>query len=598
MCFKEYLFHLLQVTTVLFILCIAGCEYHTDKEYVSTVHKPENANISLNLDPSDSIIYLAGIKSFNYQTIVDSLKFYNVTVFVDTTKIIEKDEKTGSFTLNANDYPDGHYTLKIVATTGTGSGSLADILGGEGFLFSFSWDIIVDKTPPSAVQITNIYNSDGILKLEWEKYSKGNFGWYEVVKTIFNSYGTPISSSVANIYNCNENYFFDNTYVGGKVQYQVRVLTPMYKNATSEAKTFIDEGFILKAKWIENDLVKLSWTRCKYPKALKEYRIYQNQQLIYSSTQADSNQIIKHIGIFGGCKYELIILSKGGDSWGWKYSDLDHAIGIPMMKYQKFFHSQSSESVYLTTEHKLYRFNTVTREISDSASLLYPYPDFLLSPDGKLMFYHNPQLKINPQNLAESSPVNGVLYNCLYSLSSNYQGLVNTGVNMALYDFVTSKIISQFSGPILTYDFYITEDAKYVLGVNRFESSLNCYILEGNQMRKIWQNHIDRFILIPGEPDKVLILNNKTCEIRNVTTNQVLKSFSVDSFWISGIDPDSKTVMFHSSVLYNRAIVYNYQTGQLIMDFEVSTSSFGYSYYRGAIYSPNGYVLPLVNLKK
>lgn len=46
------------------------------------------------------------------------------------------------------------------------------MLGAEGFIHSGSWKLIVDKSAPTPVQITGIFNDNGIVKIEWEKYSR------------------------------------------------------------------------------------------------------------------------------------------------------------------------------------------------------------------------------------------------------------------------------------------------------------------------------------------------------------------------------------------------------------------------------------------
>jgi len=598
---RYFLSAVLLCIVFLLLLFIGGCEFHSDNEYFREVQKTDSAAISISLDPSDSIVYLAGDQRFNYLAITDSLKCYNVKVFVDTTKISDIDEAYGSFNLSADDYADGHYVLTIVATTSSGSGSLADVVGAEGFLFSFSWDMFVDKSPPVAVQITNIFNDDGILKIEWEKYEKSNFSRYEVVRTFYNGTGIPYSISLAVIHDQNQNYYQDDTYLGGEITYQVKVFSPMNKIAISEAKTFIDEGFSLQAEWIENDLVKLSWNKCKYPKAFKEYRVFQNQQFVYSSADAESNQVIKNIGILGEkARYELVLVSKGGDTWGRTYAEIYHSIGIPMMAFEDFVYNQGNESVYMATKTKLYKYNTDNRNFIDSAALAYEYPEFILSPDNEVLLYIYPKLKVNTDNLTQTETINQGHYGSLRSLSADSRGLLNTGTAMALYDFAGLQVISPLSGSLIINEHYITEDAKYVFEENNFESTVICDKLEGGSITKIWQTPMHGFSLIPGEPDKVLILNKKVCEIRSIATNQVLSSFNVDSFWISGIDPANTTVMFYLTNGNSRVAIYNYQTGEKLTEFAVSilAGSLGTKYFRGSVYSSTGYELPLVNLFK
>lgn len=590
MLFRKPLFFVFYLLILLSISILWGCEYHSDNEYFREVQKPDSAVISINLDPSDKIIYLAGIQKFNYLAVTDSLKCYNVKVFVDTTTISDKDEGFGSFTLNSKDYADGHYTLTLVATTSSGSGSLADIVGAEGFLFSFSWDLVVDKSPPTAVQITDMYNDDGLLKIEWGKYDKGNFGWYEVIKTVFSSSGIPYSSSIGNVYDITQNYFHDNTYLGGKAQYEVRVVTPLYKAATSEAKIYIDETISLQAEWLEEDLVKLSWTKIKYHKALKELRIYQNYMTVFTTYSADTNYFVGHIGIFGDdTYYHMEIFDQEATHWGKKYAEIHHNIGIPILSHKAFIMNNVNASVYLATASKLYKFNTETRLLEDSVAVPDPYTEFVVSPNDDILIASDPARKINPDNLSVSQPLDVYCKN-LGSLTYDSKGIAKKNTEWTLYDFANSEVVSTFTGEFLYYKNFITGDGKYLFVQNI--TNLSCSKIENGQLIKQWEMLVSSFSLIPGEPDKFIILKDKKCEVRSVETNQVLSSFDVYSYWIYGVDATSKTVLFGLSIPDDRMVIYKYETGQKVKDFAYKNWS-KLNYFRGSIYSANGFELPL-----
>ena len=574
---------------------LVGCEYQSDKEFFRNVEPTDSASVNVVLNPSDSVIYLAGVRGFSYLAVTDSLKCYNVSVFVDTTLISDKDTEYGYFNLDANDYVDGNYVLTIVATTSSGSGSLADILGAEGFLFAFTWDLIVDKSPPTAVQITDIYNDDGILRIEWEKYDKGNFGWYEVIKTVFSSTGIPSSKSIGDVLNINQNYFLDDTYLGGKVQYQVRVLNPRYISATSAAKTFIDDTLSLHAEWLEEDKVKLTWTKIKYHKALKKLNIYQNGMTVFSTNSADTNFFIGNIGIFGDkTLYKLAIFDQKATDWAKIYAEVRHSIGIPMLIHKTFIKNNVNATVYLAQDTRLYRYNTDTRKLEDSVSFTYAYTNFAVSPNNDILIASDPARKINPNNLSISEPLDVYCEN-IGSFSSDGKGIARVTTYWTLYDFINLKQVQAFAGVQLRDINYLSEDNQFLFELDI--TNLICHKIVGNQLIKQWEMQVSSFSLIPGEPEKIIILKDKICEVRNLETNQILSSFAVNSYWIRGVDATNKTVLFGLSIPNDRVVVYNYETGQKLKDIACKSYN-GINYFRGSIYSSQGYEMPILNLGK
>ena len=68
----------------------------------------------------------------------------------------------GQFYVDYGNIKEGDHTLLLEIVTATGSGSIAEHLGAEGFLFSKSWVLFVDKSYYSR---TTAFPFNGRLKL-------------------------------------------------------------------------------------------------------------------------------------------------------------------------------------------------------------------------------------------------------------------------------------------------------------------------------------------------------------------------------------------------------------------------------------------------
>ena len=593
-CFYRF-FIIARYIIFLAIISFTGCEYHTDKEFVNDIKQPDNADYTIVLNPSDSVYYIGKHSYFVCEGLSDEVRVYNIRVYVDDSIVADINDPRCMFFINGENYTEGHHVLTIVATTSSGSGSLADILSSEGFLFTFKWDLIVDHSPPTgAVQITNIFNDDGILRIEWEKYKHPNFKYYELFKTVIDKYGNSHRNFLGVVFDQSQNYFPDESYIGGKAIYEVVVGTPFDQTAISDTASFIDDEISMNIEWLGEDLLRFSWPSLKYPKAFNSRSIEIGNKLIYYSKSVDTNSVTLHAGIIGKKSSVTFVIETKSPTAYFRYqyySINEYCLGLPMMKFNSFFKNNVNKSVYLATNDKLYRFDTEVRELMDSVLLADSYDQFVLSPDNKILVSTRSTRKYNPDQLSDNQKID-VLYPDLGSISNNSLGIAKQVLNYVLYDFLNLKAISAF--PEITYgqDIFITEDSKFFLQSQNGNHRLGCYKIENGLWIEYWVLPMNSYSLIPGEPEKVMLINNNICEIRNIETKQVLKSFDVVANTIYGVDPTTETVMLLMPYPGGGLNIYNYHTGELLRTMQSSYDSRLY-YYRSAIYSSDGTIVPL-----
>jgi hypothetical protein len=372
------------------------------------------------------------------------------------------------------------------------------------------------------------------------------------------------------------------------------VFTPFDESITGPPKLYIDDEIALNIEWIGEDLLEFSWPVLKYPKAFKSLTIIMDEKKLYYSCNMDTTTVRLHTGVIGKksdfyLQIESMSSSYSGTNNNYFYSISDYLFGYQMIEFNSILRNNINKSVYLVTDQKLYRFDTDTRKLMDSVAIS-DWDYFTLSPDNKILISGNDSKKYNPDNLSDQQDLNVMCWK-LGSISNGSLGIANHDGNNLLYDFLNLTIISAFPEKYPEDDIYITEDSKYFLQAQNGSQSLNCYKIENELWTEKWTIPINTFSLIPGEPDKVMVLYDNQCEIRSIETSQVLKTFEVNSYEIKGIDPVTETVLFRMPYPDKESKIYNYQTGEMLRDLEIS-SEYGLTYYRSAIYLPNGRIVP------
>lgn len=124
------------------VLLFAQCEYKPHLVYTRDIKKPDTAFIVVTLTPTDSVYTLYEPTWLYYDLRTFGLPVYSVAFFLDEDRIKDGTDTTGSVYIPYYQYQLGDHTLTMVVTTGSNSGSLADLLQAEGFIYSESWKVI------------------------------------------------------------------------------------------------------------------------------------------------------------------------------------------------------------------------------------------------------------------------------------------------------------------------------------------------------------------------------------------------------------------------------------------------------------------------
>jgi hypothetical protein len=212
---------------LLVLLVVFSCVFSPDKENFVEIDPntvpPEVS--SQTLDFNSDTLYVWEDTRFDFDYKSNNQEIRSVIVSYGDRKFTFKSH-LGSFKINPETCPEGIYTLAIKVYTKSGTGSLADILGVEGYEFKKDWVLIVEKPETPKVNIFATIEN-GFLKFSWNKLDKPYFKSY----SLFINDG----SHEKVFTDKNTTTFIDSLFVGGEIRL---ILHVNYKiNETNFAAT-------------------------------------------------------------------------------------------------------------------------------------------------------------------------------------------------------------------------------------------------------------------------------------------------------------------------------------------------------------------------
>lgn len=133
------------------IILAVSCEFVPD-EVPETIIQPPLVPppIEFSLNGYEDTIRIDRLTNFSYTLNSYGRKILAIKITLSEKFLINYVKGTNTrdvtFTINPAQYNDGLYTMYIEIVTGTGSGSIADAIEGEGFVYMLNWPVIIDKT--------------------------------------------------------------------------------------------------------------------------------------------------------------------------------------------------------------------------------------------------------------------------------------------------------------------------------------------------------------------------------------------------------------------------------------------------------------------
>jgi len=548
---------------ILLILAIVySCEYHTDETYYRNVSKNVALpDLSLNLNLTIDTIYV-----YNYSNIKLSLKLTNKTLYAvnfyldgaEIEDINKADDNNYSFMIDMSIRPSP-VKLRVEIYTSTGTGSIADKVNAESFVYTKEWVLIYYPDNPKL----NSEVKDGRLKLSWTPIKNSITGKYYI------STSNSIDSTV-------NNWYIDSSYFGG----QKYISVYFDDNGISGYGIYGEINYSYPKVYLNNrDSFLIYWEKCKFYNNIKGYRIRIDTSA-FELQPLDTIFVYKN-GLLGNLTIiQVDLLLKDyykdnskyfyfGDLMGYYPSSFLQTYAFYSSSYFPLTGNSFYYWSYVNNVKTLFKFSLDTKSIINSTALAYNY--FSVSPNNKYIIcdVSNGIMLLNSDGfgLLKSIPTTKIIS------SPSYFGLtisdIGTSVfydylknSMIVYDVLNDTIVDEI--PISTYvqQFKISANGQYI-----FESKINAlYKIDNNSHIKVWSNESNSnqfsfFEFSPDNQNQIALYDGALFYIKSCSDFSTITSFSLNNTTIVNVDFDKKKILTYNNFVF---YVYSLTNGSLL----------------------------------
>lgn len=445
----------MKAPTILFLALtlITGCTFTPEDVYFKELdQEPGIASINLN-ETSADVIAIYQPTTFTYEVFITKGLISEVQVLLNNEVISTSQSTSGTITLDWIDLKTGTQELKIQFLTTSGTGSLADKLGGEYLQVWRTWTLNIDVDPPAKPQLSTAVEN-GFFKLSWDAYTKPNFTGYSIEA----SDASGRRRSVV-LQDPSANFWIDSSYTGGyATTYHVNV-SNLAGNITSTLNLSDLQALTSEYSAMDSTVV-LRWRKVKYPGALKRYAFYINDVLV-NSISLHSDTVYRHKFdnvLFGGIvrldfKVEAQYPSYREYSENYiNYNPLEapQLSGNPIL----YWHAGTQQLIAKRDDEKAYVYSPDMQSFTS-----YTFSDDIAVPASGPYFYYISGFFIHQVNLLTHTIVKTVSREGLSSFNPTLQAGAN---QLVLYNAYGGGF-TQYSLGRFYYDFSTETSIKKVI---------------------------------------------------------------------------------------------------------------------------------------
>jgi hypothetical protein len=584
-----------------FLLLIAvilqSCEYNPLDVYERPVTKdvtpPQIQTLILDINYDTIFLYPEKIINFRFSSSNQEIKMVRFVIDNDPKFTVYSDN--GTFDLTYGTLSDGMHTMLLEVYTASGSNSIAELMGAEGFLFSKSWKVFVDRSYYSR---TKASVSNGYLKLTWPKYRDYDFEEY-VVSRVLSYNNEVVLKRLKSI------EFIDSSYVGEGANYIVRV--------NNQKTKLLDWGNIELARDLpnltllptENEPFILKWGKNKYYNAVDTFKLNQSLNFDYKylnvKTTRDPNDstYVLETGFFADkADFTLKFVPKKrnirytSDYYPSFESQTSVILGFPFIRPNTPLTSinqvSQDEFVYLAGCDSIIRYSVSEKRAVEqlgyksSGCSKCEFNNIIFSSSGKhITNYVNctSDLMLVTSNnmhnyiIRDLKPFSGQNYTPEIFTSDVGTAIVNkANGGFFVYDFNSNAALASYQKTIYGGNgLSISPNGDYLL---LFDDSLRLVRFTNSQFTNVWSH--DRFYYPKyfgfdgANPEQMFTWDGTTFSIKLCNNFSDVYEFSLSDNSILNIDFYNKEILtYNSGHLY----VKSYLNGSLIKDLPINTDA-------------------------
>lgn len=585
------------ITLALFSIAICSCVFSPSKENFIEVNKdvpaPEITNQVLDLETDTLFVWK--YTRFNFNLTAGNVAVHSVLLNFNNTNT-EFASGQGSFEVNPSAFQPGTYKVEIKVYTGSGTGSLADKVGAEGYEFKREWTLIIEKPQIPDIKITPSIEN-GYLKFSWNKVDKPYFKSYRIIgydNGVYNTYSREYK-------NRNITSFVDSTYVGGNITFNLSVNYYDENNNDAWTQKQVTYNFPISIKFRENkDSLRISWN--KNPFHCTKSIITNNGSNLFE-INSDTTFAIAAPGLGGLVQYDLIF--KPVNKSKWSNNEFHNYTTYTQGTNDGFVHSNVEYNPFLSSYFFKYEMSvkSANSRLESLGSYTYPwdYGDnctiefsknnqhVFTTVDAGLITLNAKMELVNSVKLPFAGG-GAVRIRALKSLDDKVF-LIGSDSYLLLYDTGEHKTLAKTQdmwGVMQNYNFAVSADGKYAAFCN---PGLHVYEIKNNQELSLYYQDTENYygcFFDPKYPEKLVLNCPDDVKIFNCATGKTEQI--IDRFYANPVNIDPVT---HNMLLVSNSrrkiYVYNYDADKLILELNHHALSTDFKLLNNNIFVNSGY---------
>jgi len=539
-----------------------ACEYDPSGNNFIDLTPPEDSipiEISLNdVNPSDTI-YL-------YQNTTISIKINSTKNLQQAVVLIDEQEyknmwsESLSFELYPEQIDEGVHKLTVAAIFTSDTGSLAEMMGLEGYSGELSWNIRVIHNPQDQFEVGYRINEGGFLELFWDNVIPES----AIEKYTIHSGLTQITDITIN--DAAQKSFIDYGYVCGYVYYTV-------KTHLKDGYSFVQRLSFDKETpgiYFENlglDKLRIYWDK---PFANGRFNLNCDSEIIASGI-TDTTVTIPQI--FGESRQFYVEIRPQKTAYdnihtkssAWDWFCQGTSLGLP--NWELYAYNITDNIIYTRKYSSLVAFDASSLQEKKSVSITgnpwgfayggkiatAPHNSTVAAMTGEETWIFTDSHFVKPIKI---TPLRGDVNTRLAALTSDDRFFVveQESSNCKVFNTLTGEKIFEFLFSYKTrYTFpdhvTVSEDGQFFCASS--ENGIEVFEISGTIANLVYTDtrYYKGVMFIPSQPDKLLLRVGSNIEIRQIPSFNIIQTLDVSAngALLCNIDPVNMSLLYYQN---------------------------------------------------
>lgn len=542
------------------VLLFAACEYEpSGRNFVELTPPGDNipAAITLNdVKPADTI--------YVYQNTLFTVKIKSTKgllgaeVLMDGQVYANMGGDTFDFTIYPGQIAEGVHKLTVNAAFASGTGSLAEMMGMEGYKGELSWNICILPDLRDHSKLDYRINKDGFLEIYWNSIVPESI----VEKYVVHPALTQKADSI--IHDANQKSFVDYGYVCGYAYYEI---TTYLKDGYSFMENLSIDKPIPKFYFedLGSDNLRVYWDK---PFANGRFDLTCDNKIIAGGITDTTITIPQVFGTKRQFSLDFRPRRLGYDTsqnkyTAWNYFGQGVSLGLP--NWELYAYNKKDNIIYTSMYNSLVAFDANSLQKINTVSMVgnpwgfayggkiasAPHNSSVAAMTGEETWIFKDSRFTNPIKIP-SLP--GDLHTRLSALTSNDRFfVVQKGSNVCkVFNALTGEEITEIPFTYKTiYDMpdfvTVSEDGQFFCASS--ENGIEVFKINGTVASLLHTDtkEYEGAMFVPSQPDKLLLLVGSNIEIRQMPGFGLIQSLDVSAkgATLCNIDPATLNLLYY-----------------------------------------------------